>query len=261
MTLEFIKPYFYSGGSKDSRLIGAELYNETQYNVGDRIEAKIFNGHYKIKIMPYVYSSGIIPAEYVKEVDPVLETVVVVKEPSFWGGIKLPPDFDWRNIHLNTNPDEVPPPRFINTEKPTNINPPTANLNLKYIITRDTNLNRTDLSKKDLWGDVGVVEVVGKLAKGEIIEVVDKGYAGGRGIVSHRTLFLANGNWIMEYDAELYTSTMQVTTQDERLRTMVMPMQQQPVKASASNITEGNLVTAVLVGGLIFGSLKLFKFI
>jgi hypothetical protein len=40
-----------------------------------------------------------------------------------------------------------------------------------------------------------------------------------------------------------------------------MPMQQQPVKASASNITEGNLVTAVLVGGLIFGSLKLFKFI
>jgi hypothetical protein len=70
----------------------------------------------------------------------------------------------------------------------------------KYRITKDAPLLIADPSKKDFFGDVGT-RVIKTLKQGDIIDVVKLG-GGGRGISITPYLILADGSYVIGYNAE-----------------------------------------------------------
>lgn len=70
----------------------------------------------------------------------------------------------------------------------------------KYRITKDAPLLIADPSKKDFFGDVGT-RVIKTLKQGDIIDVVKLG-GGGRGIAITPYLILADGSYVIGYNAE-----------------------------------------------------------
>lgn len=74
----------------------------------------------------------------------------------------------------------------------------------QYRVNKTTSIFKQNPNKKDMFGDIGT-DVVGTLQTGAIIEIANVG-SGGRGVVATPYLYLADGTYIIGYDADKYVS-------------------------------------------------------